>query len=237
MEFLTPVVNQLKRWYLYPRDYYLIFLHRIFVGIAGLLAFFSFVSLIRRAWISLTICMLIAIAMVGEYFVLQKQQSLGAIVTLAAPFLIALLSLKLPRSDRDRHTYAAPLKLTESAGLVLIFALLLCTQFYLLNYIPYGWDTESCPFRYLYWPSWPGLLLRESGHNPQNSAGLSWNLTMNLLGHTDEPDRYYLYMRFMRIGVAALKFIAFFFLARAVCGPFAAFFGAAVLGFSPPENW
>jgi hypothetical protein len=237
LQFLRPTVEQLTRWYMYPRDNYPQFFRYIFAGTFAALTLVTLISLARRAWSSLIVCLVTALAMVGEYFVLQKQQSTGAILTLCTPFLIALFSTKLKPLDDERRVYASPVKSVEFIGLFLLFALLLCTLFYRLNHIPYGWDTEFCPFRYIYWANWSGLMLHESGHHPQASCGFWWNLIMTLLGHTDEPDRYYLFLRIMGSGLTALKFILFFFLARTVCGPFAAFFAAAILGFGPPENW
>lgn len=237
LQVLTPFVAKLKMWYLYPRDYNTHFFHHIFVSIGVSLVGIALLSLLHRKLTSFRVCLIVAVSMLGEYCVLQNQRVYGMILTIIAPLIIAMLSLGFRTLDDDRTTYMAPIRSVEFVGIILLSAFLLSTQFYLLNHIPLGWDTEFCPFRYVYWSRWSGLLLHESGYHPQTTAGLLWNLVMTLLGHTDEPDLYYLYLRYLSSGVAALKFILFFFLMRSVSGTFAAFLGAVILGFGPPENW
>jgi hypothetical protein len=161
-----------------------------------------------------------------------------AIVAIAvAPALIALLSRRISSLDDECTAYNSPVKLPEFVAFILISTFLLFTQFFQLNYIPHYWDTEFCPFRYVYWPKWSGIMLHEAGYHPQTSAGLSWNFLLTLLGHVNEPDRYFLYLRFLSTGVAATKFILLFFFARWMLGTFGAFLSVAILGFGPPENW
>lgn len=234
---LRPVMAQLISWHYFPRDHYFEFYDYIFTAIVGAISVVALVSLVRRKWTSLGVYFSIVVACAGEYLVLEKRAYEGVVVTLAAVALIALIGFFFPKGASDKDSYRAPIKTAEGAAFMLFAALLFCTQFYYLNRIPMGWDTEFCPFRFYFWPTWSGLLLHESGFHPQTSAGLSWNFVMKLLGHQDEPDNYYLYIRLLSSGVAALKFLLTFFFVRYLCGTFAAFLSVALLGFGPPENW
>ena len=234
---LRPVMAQLIAWHYFPRDHYLEFYNYVFSGIVGAVSFVALVSLVRRKWTSLGVCLAVVLASAGEYLVLEKRPYEGVVVTLAAIALVAVIGFFFPKNSTERESYRTSITAGEGAAFLLFAALLFCTQFYYLNRIPMGWDTEFCPFRFYFWPTWSGLLLHESGFSPQTSAGLSWNFVMKLLGHQDEPDDYYLYIRLLSSGVAALKFLLTFFFVRYLCGTFAAFLSIALLGFGPPENW
>ncbi len=237
MQFLQPAIDRMIVWFRYPRDNSLRFYREIFSGIGIALAVVLLWSLLRRRITSARLCLMVFVALAGEYLILQRQSEVGIVVTMVAPLLIALLSWGLPTMDDERVLHTSSMKLHELLGIVVLGALLLGTQFFSLNRLPFGWDTEFCPFRYLYWQDWSGLLLHEAGYHPQTSLGLAWHALMKSIGNVDEPDKYHIYIRYLSSAVALLKFIALFFFMRWLSGSFAAFLSVALLGFGPPENW
>jgi hypothetical protein len=237
MQFLENPMARMGMWFWYPRDNTRLFLRQIFAGVGLLVAIIMLWSLVRRRITSVRVSLALVVALLGEYFILQRETQYGIIATLLTPIVIAIISLGFPPTDSEQTPYAARIKTPEFLGVVLLSALLLTTQFFLLNWIPYGWDTEFCPYRHLYWQEWSGIMLHESGYSPQTSLGPAWHVLMKMIGHVNEPDKYYLYIRFLSSAVATLKFLVLFFFVRWLSGTFAAFLSIALLGFGPPENW
>ncbi len=234
---LEPLVKKLIRWFFYPRDHLSVFYHTLFVSIWGLTLALALFSLLTRRWITVQVCLAVALAMGGEYFILQKNPSTGTLLTLALPWVLALVTVGWKSQSDSEQLGWNPISRWELLALGVMSLAFFCTLFFALNYIPAGWDTEFCPYRHVYWTRWEGLLRHDAGYHPQSSAGLAWNFLYTLLGHTDEPDLYYLFIRFLSSAISALKFIALFLFTRSLFGTFAAFLSLAIMGFGPPENW
>ncbi len=203
-----------------------------YCGFVGMVALLSFLRRKFRPGIFWTLAVL---PVLGEWSSLIGETRYATIFHLSGLALIALFWF-FSRAIDDYEDYVPPLQYVELVFFFVLILALLCLRFFALNRIPAGWDTELCIFR-LYAFSFNRWWQHESGWAPQTSTGLSWLMINRLLGHSDEPNVYYLYHRFVGCFLSVLKVTVLFLFLRTHFGRFAAFFGASILAFGPPEDW
>lgn len=201
----------------------------------GFVAAVALLALVRKQLRPSIFWALTVLPLVGEWSSLIAEKNYAIIFHLSGLFLIALFWY-FSRQIDDYEDRVVPLRYWEAAIFLSLISALLCLRFYALNRIPAGWDTELCIFRTLS-SSFDRLWQHESGWAPQTSTGLSWLIFNRILGHFDEPDLYYLIHRMVGCLFSIIKVIVLFLFLRTFFGRFAAFFGASILAFGPPEDW
>lgn len=203
-----------------------------FCGFVGLL---SLVSLVRGKIRPAIFWLLALVPLLGEWASLLGEGTYALVFYTSGVALLALFWF-FSRQIDDYEDSSPPRQYVELVFFGLLIAALATVRFYALNRLPFGWDAELCVFR-LYSGSFDRLWQHESGWTPQTSTGLSWLLINRFLGHFDEPNIYFLYHRTLGAFISILKVTLLFLFLRNYFGRFAAFFGAALLAFGPPEDW
>jgi len=231
-QYMDPITLAFERFRVFPFEYY----QPVLGAALGLMLLASLISLVCGKRRLALILFLPVLPTVAEGAILLKHVTLGVSLHFVGFFFLCMVFLRSPRAGTEPPS-PQQWRLAEAAGF-LVFALLLTVfRFYLLNRIPAGWDTEVCPDRHYFFRSFSDLMHHEAGWSPQTSLGFFW-LGMNfLLGHLDEPDNYYLYLRILGTGLSILKFTLLFCCVRSLFGVFPAFLSIALLGFGPPEDW
>lgn len=235
VSWLDPLIQKLRYVLMKLGDHPKYFYNKQFpwyLGFVGMVALLSFVRYKIRPGIFWT---LTALPVLGEWASLLGEKDYALALHLSGLTLIALFWFFSRNSD-DYEDSVPPMRYFEIVLFAALIFVLLCLRFHALNRLPAGWDTELCIFR-LYAGSFNRWWQHESGWSPQTSTGLSWLMINRLIGNFDEPDVYYLYHRMVGCFFSILKVTVLFLFLRTYFGRFAAFFGASILAFGPPEDW
>lgn len=201
----------------------------------GSLALLGVVAFARRQFRPTIFWCLVALPVLGEWAALIGEPRYALFFHVSGVFLISVFWLLSRRIDT--HVDEVPRLRYWEIGV--FSALVFCVtslRFYALNRIPWNWDTELCNFRF-FASSLNHIWGHESGWAPQTSTGFSYLIINRFIGHFDEPDLYYLYHRMAGCFLSLLKVSVLFLFLRLHFGRFAAFFGATILSFGPPEDW
>jgi hypothetical protein len=201
----------------------------------GSLVLLGGLAFARRQFRSSVFWFLAVLPVLGEWASLIGEPRYALIFHLSGLFLISLFWL-LSRGIDTRADEVPRLRYWEIGVFSVLAFFVTSLRFYALNRIPWNWDTELCNFR-LFASSFPHIWGHESGWAPQTSTGFSYLIINRLIGHFDEPDLYYLYHRMVGCLLSLLKVSVLFLFLRLHVGRFAAFFGASILSFGPPEDW
>ena len=230
--FITEVIKSFSRFRATTPDLY----RDIFSWVIGSILLGLLVSLIRGNRKLAVLFLLLLFPTLAEGAVLLKHLAVGVGLHLAGVLFLCCMFFKskegLVEVPKKRTWH-----ISEVLAYTLITAAFFLLRFYLLNRVPAAWDTEQCPDRHVFFRSFSDLMRHEAGWNPQTSLGFVWMLLNYLIGNLDEPDDYFLYLRFMSTGISALKFVVLFCCVRSLFGIFPAFLSIVLLGFAPPEDW
>jgi hypothetical protein len=235
LSWMEPLIQPLRRVLNALGDHPKFLYNKQMPYYCGFVAAVALLALVRKQLRPGIFWALAIFPILGEWSSLVAEKNNAIIYYLSGLFLIALFWFFSRRID-DYEDTVPPLRYSEVVIFLPLIGALLCWRFYALNRLPAGWDTELCIFR-SFASSFDRLWQHESGWAPQTSTGLSWLLINRLLGHFDEPELYYLYHRMVGCLLSVLKVAVLFLFLRMHFGRFAAFFGASILAFGPPEDW
>ena len=202
----------------------------------GFFGFIALVSFLRGRFRAGFFWFLTTMPILGEGYALASNLTLTLVCHLCALTLLVLFWFASRAEDAKVSPQSSPYRGWELGAFAVLILGLLFMRFYGLNRIPAGWDTETCIYRSIV-ATWHRIWAHEAGWHPQASCGLTWLIMNKFLGHYDEPDLYYILHRFLGCFLSVLKVSVVFLFLRSQFGRFAAFFGATLLAFGPPEEW
>lgn len=236
LDELRPLVSLIVKSYAHfefqPRLYY----DKVLPVVAGLWCLCAIIGILRRDWRIVATCVLLLMPMLAEGAVLLKYVQLGIFLHCIG-FLVLVPLYRWCKGIDRQDERDLPWRWGEIVLFSLLFFVLCLHRYYLIDRVPMGWDTEMCGDRHIFFRSLFGALLHEAGWNPKSTIGALWLALHALMGHLDEPDFYYVYIRLLGVGIHLVKFLVVFCCTRDLFGRLPAFLSVVLLGFGPPEDW
>lgn len=236
LNFLRPafayIVKSYRSFEFQPQLFYA----KVLPAVAALWCLCALAGLIFRRSGLLYVCLVLLLPILAESAILLRHTSVGIGLHICG-FLILVAVYRKHRLSAPQEEKRLPWLTIEIPLFMVIFTLVCIMRFYLIDRVPSGWDTETCGYRHIFFRSFFDVMRHEAGWDPKTTLGGLWLAIHVLLGHVEEPDNYYVYLRLLGVGISVLKFLTVFCCVRALCGSFPAFLSIIFVGFGPPEDW